>query len=201
MLFRLASIQPDVIQRVAYVVGEDAGGRRRAIIVGAQLGLLWAAIGRVWMRLISEEQVFSVGGTIFILVVVAGFGAVAGYAFAARRSVGSPSRLRRWWHRFLSYVPFLGMGPFVIFFLGQFALAWRISRPQARRLIRWPLTATGVLVPAFWTLVFVAREPNGVGWASALLYLALGYLIYVSLRFALTPAESPWNGGEPRVGG
>ena len=79
------------------------------------------------MRLISEEQVFSVGGTIFILIVVTGFGAAAGYAFAVRRGAagrGVPtSRLKRWWHRLLAYVPLLGMGPFAVLFLGQFALA------------------------------------------------------------------------------
>jgi len=185
MLIRLAAIQSDVIQRVASTVSEP-GGRRRAILVGAQLGLLWAVIGRVWMRLISEERVFSVPGTIFILAVVSGFGAAAGYAFVARRSSTS-SRLKRWWHRLLAYVPFLGMGPFAIFFLGHFAFAWRTSRPRSRRVVRFLLGAVAIVIPAFWTLVFVSQQPDGLGWASAILYLALGYLIYVSLRFALEP--------------
>lgn len=188
MLFRLISIQPTVIQRIAQTVRDDPGGRRRAVIVGAQLGLLWAVIGRIWMRLISEEQVFSPPGTLFILIVVSGFGAAAGYAFAARR-VPAPSRAKRWWHRLLAYVPFLGMGPFAIFFLGHFAYAWRASRPGARRLLRSALGAVAVLVPAFWTLVFISQQPRDLGWASAILYLALGYLIYVALRFALEPAE------------
>lgn len=190
MLIRLAAIQSDVIRRVARAVSAEPGGRRRAILVGAQLGLLWAIVGRVWMRLISEEQVFSVPGTIFILLVVSGFGAAAGYAFAARRST-STSRLKRWWHRLLAYVPFLGMGPFAIFFLGHFAYAWRMSRPRTRRVPRFLLAAAGILLTAFWTLVFVSQEPNGAGWASAILYLTLGYLLYVSLRFALEPSEEP----------
>lgn len=189
MLIRLAAIQSDVIQRLARATGSEPGGRRRAVLVGAQLGLLWAVIGRVWMRLISEEQVFSVGGTIFILLVVTGFGAAAGYAFHARRSTAA-SRAKRWWHRLLAYVPFLGMGPFVIFFLGHFAYAWRMSRPQAGRFARILLGAAAIIVPAFWTLVFVSQEPSGAGWASAILYLTLGYLLYVSLRFALEPSEA-----------
>lgn len=188
MLIRLAAIQSDVIRGVSHAVGDEPGGRRRAVLVGAQLGLLWAVVGRVWMRLISEEQVFSVGGTIFILLVISGFGAAAGYAFHARRATAT-SRLRRWWHRLLAYVPFLGMGPFAIFFLGHFAFAWRVSHPGAGRIVRFLLGAAGILVPVFWALIFVSQDPNGLGWASAILYLTLGYLIYVSLRFALEPSE------------
>ncbi|MDA0353421.1 MAG: hypothetical protein O3A10_14615 [Chloroflexi bacterium] len=187
MLFRLAAIQSELIERVAQAAGEP-GGRRRAMVIGAQLGLLWAIVGRVWMRLISDERVFSVPGTIFILVVVSGFGGAAAYAFVARRSP-SGSRLRRWWHRLLAYVPFVGMGPFAIFFLGQFALAWRGSRARTGRAVRWLLAAAGAVVTGFWAVIFVATDPSGLGWASALLYLLLGYLIYVSLRFALEPTD------------
>ena len=35
----------------------------------------------------------------------------------------------------------------------------------------------------------VSQDPNDLGWASAILYLSLGYLMYVSLRFALDPTE------------
>ncbi len=188
MLFRLVTIQPSFIRAIARRVRLAPGGRRRAVIVGAQLGLLWGVIGRIWMRLLAEEPVFSPPGTLFILIVVSGFGAAAGYAFAARR-IPATSRARRWWHRLLAYVPFLGMGPFVIFFLGHFACAWRANRPGARRLLRIPLGVVAVLVPAFWTFVFITQRPQDLGWASAVLYLALGYLIYVALRFALEPAE------------
>ena len=189
MLFRLAAIQPNVIQRVARSVRDEPGGRRRAILIGAQLGLLWAIVGRIWMRTISEEQVFSVPGTIFILIVVSGFGAMAGYAFAARRTA-TPGRFKRWGQRLMAYVPFLGMGPFAIFFLGHFALAWRTSRPSAGRVLRFALGAAAIVIPAFWTIVFATQRPDGFGWASALLYLSLGYLLYVSLRFALEPTEA-----------
>ena len=81
------------------------------------------------------------------------------------------------------------MGPFAIFFLGQFAYAWRVSRPSSRRAVRFLLGVAAILVPAFWTLIFISQHPGGSGWASAILYLALGYLIYVALRFALEPTE------------
>ena len=189
MLIRLASIQSELIQRGARALDGDPRGRRRAILAGAQLGLLWAVIGRIWMRLLSEEQVFSVPGTVLILLVVSGFGAAAGYAFWARTSTPA-SGLKRWWHRLLAYVPFLGMGPFTVFFAGHLAFAWRESRPRSRRVVRWLLGGVAVLIPAFWTLVFISQEPEGTGWASALLYLSLGYLLYVSLRFALEPTST-----------
>ena len=56
------------------------------MLVGAQLGLAWAIVGRIWMRLISEEQVFSPVGTLLILLVVSGFGAAAGYGSPALKA-------------------------------------------------------------------------------------------------------------------
>jgi hypothetical protein len=197
MLIRLAVIQPDLISRAAAYVRARPDGARRAAIVGAQLGLLWAIVGRVWMRLISEQRIFSVPGTLFILIVVSGFGAAAGYAFARRRTP-SPSRLRRWWHRLLAYVPFLGMGPFAIFFVGQLAFAWRMSHPRSSRLIRWILAAAATLATAFWTLVFISQDPAGPGWASALLYLILAYILYLTLRFTLAPGDrTATTAGDP----
>ena len=91
------------------------------------------------------------------------------------------------------------MGPFTVFFAGHLAFAWRESRPRSRRIVRWLLGGVAVLIPAFWTLVFISQEPDGAGWASALLYLSLGYLLYVSLRFALEPtsAEPTSTGDAP----
>ena len=87
------------------------------------------------------------------------------------------------------------MGPFVVFFLGQAAYAWRNSHPAAGRAVRLLVGGGAVLVIGFWTLVFVSQNPEGGGWASGLLYLALGYLLYTAMRFALEPvghdAERP----------
>jgi hypothetical protein len=66
-----------------------------------------------------------------------------------------------------------------------------MSRPSSGRIVRFLLGAAAIVVPAFWALIFISQHPNGSGWASAILYLALGYLMYVALRFALEPAEEP----------
>ncbi|MCA9854425.1 MAG: hypothetical protein KC482_12685, partial [Dehalococcoidia bacterium] len=42
----------------------------------------------------------------------------------------------------------------------------------------------GVLTGAFWTLFMLATD---VPVVAALIYLLLGYLVYVALRFALEP--------------
>ena len=89
MLPRAFWIPPELIARAAAAIDDDAHGVRRAVLRGVQLGLLWAIVGRIWMRQISDEQIFSVGGTLFILIVVSGFGAAAGYAFAVRRPPGA----------------------------------------------------------------------------------------------------------------
>ena len=166
---------------------------RLAVLRGAQLGLLWAIVGRVWMRLLSEQEIFSVGGTILIFLVVSGFGALAGYAFAVRRrptGAGARGRARRWLVRFFAFVPFLGMGPFAVFFAGNFLYALVSAHGGWRRLVRWPLAVLGALFSAFWTLVFISQNPEGPGWASAVLYLGLGYLLFVALRFAFSPGAA-----------
>jgi hypothetical protein len=185
MIPRFVWLPPELIARLAEGIDDDPHGVRRAVLRGAQLGLFGAIVGRVWMRLISEQQVFSLPGTLLILIVVSGFGALAGWAFAVRRR--PRGRIRRWLFRFLAFVPFLGMGPFVVFFLGNFVYAVTSGRGW-RRLVRWPLLALGALLSGFWTLVFVTQNPEGLGWASAVLYLAVGYLLFVSLRLALDPA-------------
>ena len=88
MLPRAVWIPSELIARLARLVDQRPDGVRRAVLRGAQLGLLWAILGRIWMRQISDDPTFSVPGTVFILVVVSGFGALAGYAFAVRRRSG-----------------------------------------------------------------------------------------------------------------
>ena len=188
MLPRALWIPTELIARAAEAIDEDEHGVRRTILRGMQLGLVWAIVGRIWMRQIADERMFSVPGTIFIFIVVSGFAAAAGYAFAQRRRRWG--RSRRWLHRFLAFVPVLGMGPFVVFFLGNAVCALLGAHEGWRRLVRWPLLGLGAAITAFWTLVFVGQNPDGQGWASALLYLGLSYLLFVSLRFALDPAAT-----------
>ena len=191
---RLATIPPDYVQRMRAKVDGSAHGTRNAVLAGAGVGLGFALVLRLWMRLITgQEPVFTIGGTIFIFVVVSGFGAAAGYAFAVRHR--TRRRARRFVERSMGFVPMLGMGPFMVFFLGGAIFAWLQSRQLSRRWMRWGLMALGVLVTGFWTLVFFAGgEDRDPSLLRPLMYLAIGYVLYVSLRFALTrtePAQRP----------
>jgi len=182
-MFRKVTIQPDLIARWATVAQRSPGGTRRAVFVGALLGLAWAIPGRLWMRLIAEDEpVFSAGGTIFIFVVVSGFGAAAGYGFARRGR--ATRRLRRWFDRGLAFLPVAGLGPGLIFFVPGIAFAIVAVRRNSRRWVRVGLLVIGVLTGAFWTLFMLATD---VPVVAALIYLLLGYLVYVALRFALEP--------------
>jgi hypothetical protein len=56
-----------------------------AIVGGASLGLVWGIAARLWMRLISTQPEFSLGGTAMILTITTLFGVATGCALAARR--------------------------------------------------------------------------------------------------------------------
>ena len=184
-------VRPEVIARFEENVRANPHGVRLAILFGASLGLTWALLGRLWMRLISDDPVFSVGGTIFIFVVVSGFGAAAGYAFSQR---GKPAagRFRGWFKRGLAFVPFLGMGPGLIFYGGRFPLALVSAKRGWRRLYRVPLLLAGGL---FTTLIAVVMLSDGL--LTAVLFVVLGYILFFSLRLALeapTPRDEVGDG-------
>jgi tryptophan-rich sensory protein len=182
-MLRRLTIPSEFIARLARSVEADPAGTRRAMIVGSLLGLAWAVPGRLWMRLITgQEPQFTLGGTIFIFVVVSGFGAAAGYAFARRGR--AHRRSRRWFERALAFLPVAGLGPGLIFFVPGIALAIAATRRNGRRWLRIALVATGVGSGAFWTLVMLATDAPLV---AATVYLLLGYLVYVALRFAMEP--------------
>ena len=182
-LFRTLAIRPAVIARCRRAVDADRHGVRRAMLFGAALGLLWAMPARLWMRLITDQEpVFSIGGTLFIFIVVSGFGAAAGYAFAVRPRV-FPGRIRRWSSRGLAFVPFAAMGPGLIFFGGLAPLALAITRRGWRRRYRIALYGAGGLLLTFATLVMTSA-----GAIATLIFVFLSYLLFLSLRFALEPA-------------
>jgi MFS family permease len=198
---RSLTIPPDLVQRVWMRVDGSRHGTRNAVLAGASIGLAFSLMLRLWMRLITDQEpVFTAGGTIFIVLVVTGFGAAAGYAFAVRHR--TRRRFRKPVDRAMGFVPMLGMGPFMVFFLGGAVLAWLPSHPNARRSLRWGLIALGVIVTAFWTLLFLSGgedlEPSLI---RAVIYLAVGYVLFVSLRFALTPTAAARDEGQPSVFG
>ena len=178
-------VRPEVIARFGENVRARSHGVRYAVLFGAAVGLTWALLGRVWMRLISDDPVFSVGGTIFIFIVVSGFGAAAGYAFSQR---GRPAagRLRGLVKRGLAFVPFLGMGPGLIFYGGLFPLALVSAKRGWRRLYRIPLLVAGVLPTTLMGIVMLSDGP-----LTATLFLVLGYVLFFSLRLAMeTPSQA-----------
>lgn len=185
-MFRRMTIPAESIARLARIVESDPHGTRRAVFVGALLGLAWAVPGRLWMRFITgEEPVFSVGGTLFIFIVISGFGAAAGYAFARRNR--ARRRLRRWFHRGLAFLPVVGLGPGLIFFIPGIAFAIAVTRRHTRRWLRIALTIVGAVSGLFWTLVMLSTDTPLM---TALVYLFLGYLVYVAFRFALEPRST-----------
>ncbi len=182
-MLRNIALRPSFIARLATFVERNPAGTRRAVFVGALLGLAWALPGRLWMRLITDkEPQFTVAGTLFIFIVVSGFGAAAGYAFARRGK--ATRRFRRWFDRALAFIPVAGLGPGLIFFVPGVAFAIAAARRNSRRWLRIALLVVGCLSGAFWTLVMLSNDRP---LATVLIYLLLGYLVYVALRFALEP--------------
>lgn len=147
----------------------------------AGLGLLAGALARVWMRSISEEPVFSVVGTLLILAVFAGMGAVAGWVYAWR-TLGLPKRPRL--TRTAAFVPFVLMGPFMLLFLPSLGLALVTAKHQWRRIFRWPIITLAVLAALFFELVFLQAP---LPLLAATLYLVLSWAMFIALRLGLEP--------------
>ncbi|MFQ5381297.1 MAG: hypothetical protein ACE5EF_06710 [Dehalococcoidia bacterium] len=195
------TIPPDLVQQFRRRVDADPRGVRSAALAGAAVGLCSAVVLRAWMRLITEQEpVFTVAGTGLIFLVVSGFGAAAGYAFAVRHRPRGRIRARA--ERLLGFVPMLGMGPFMVFFAGSAILAWLPSHREARRWLRWALAGIGIIVTGFWILIFMAGgEDRDPSLARPLLYLAVSYPLFVSLRFAFTTTQREDPDYDPAVAG
>lgn len=123
----------------------DATGRYPAVwaatLSGAGLGLVWGIAARIWMRLISTKPEFTVSGTAAILVIAMVFGALVGFAFAARR---------RGWRRWGHYVP---RGLVIAFFVpfGGFAGA-----PLMFTVLLAALAVTHTAMIGLWVLAVLA---------------------------------------------
>jgi hypothetical protein len=155
----------------------------RYVQAGAVAGFVLGILARIWMRTISREPVFSVGGTGLILIVFSGLGALVGLSIAwhrfgtSRRSI--IVRAARW-------APFLLMGPFMILFLPGLGLAFlrarTISAVWRRRLVL--CASWGFL--GLLALVFLGAR-QGPGVLASSLYLVLAWALYYSNRVALLP--------------
>lgn len=151
--------------------------RRSYVLRGFLLGALAGALARLWFRTISDDQVFSVGGTLFIILAFGGFGAASGLAYAWRR-LGSNRRLLV--QRGVGLVPFLFMGPAMPIFGPGFLAAWLAGRHGPGRWRRRALIAVAGLVTAFWLLVLLGRGPVGI--LSVALFVALAGALFWTNR-------------------
>ncbi len=162
--------------------GSLAVVRRRYVLQGALAGLLTGGVARVWMRTLSEDRQFSVGGTTFILLVFAGLGAAAGLALTWRR-LRSPRRMLV--QRGVGLAPLLLMGPFIPLFLPSVVAATLCGHRGWRRLARATLW---VMIGLFTAFLFLVMASNGwVGMAQFGLYVPLAYMMFITNRIALEP--------------
>ena len=147
---------------------------------GALLGLVVAALARVWMRLVSEDPEFTWGGTITIAVVFMVFGACTGLVGAAL------ARGRSGWWR-VAALP--GLGAFLAQGLVVLPLAVLSAAFFARRgprWLRWALALAGIGVTALMV------DDQGTTDATLTLcgMLALGLLGGVGWGRVLGPSPS-----------
>jgi hypothetical protein len=159
-----------------------AGG----VLKGAALGLVWAALFRGWMRLISDKPEFTISGTAILLGAATFVGACAGLAFAMRRR-GRSKRL--WIHRAISVLAFaaLGIGPgiFVVptILFATLALA-RTKWHVLLRVLCALLALTGFGVICRIMLNFWPPAPAAL---YLLLYAAFLYPAVIAMRMGIAP--------------
>lgn len=162
--------------------------RRRIVFGGAISGLVLGIAARVWMRTISDNHVFSVGGTLFIILFFAGMGALVGLTLWWRRR--PERRPRMLIFRAVGVAPFALLGPFMLLFLPSFLVALVAGHRSWRKLWRRIALGFAIVSFAFSELIMLTADVPGSGavrLASALLYLPLAYALFVSNRVALDP--------------
>lgn len=140
--------------------------RRRYLWLGAFSGLAAGITARVWMRTVTEDPRFTIPGTFLVLAVFTGMGILTALSLWWRHSGAQRRGLVQ---RGTAGVPFLLLGPFVVFFLPSLCIPAARVRTRWPRIVRWPLLGLGVALAALFGLAIL----NHHGPAAALLYLAL----------------------------
>lgn len=161
--------------------------RRRFVLRGAAVGLAVSPVVRLWMRTISQHHVFSVGGTMLIVLVFAGMGALAGLVSWWRRNPRHPRPL---FVRAVGIVPFALLGPFTLLFLPSLLAAVTTGPLPPRRWLRRVAVLAGLLLFALTELILLTADVPGnagVRLASGLLYLPLAYACFITIRLAVDP--------------
>lgn len=179
-----------LISRLATWPAAGAGtGRKRVYVLrAAAVGLALGLAARAWMRTISGEHVFTVGGTVFIVLFFGGLGALTGLVFWWRRSGHRPRRDLV--VRGAGLAPFALMGPFVLLFLPSLLAALLTGRSGWRRWPRRLAMGAAVVSLLFTELILLTADvpgSEGVRVASGLLYLPLAYALFISNRLAFDP--------------
>ncbi|MEO8539481.1 MAG: hypothetical protein ABI577_07045 [bacterium] len=167
--------------------GPEANRKRQFVRNGAVLGLLVSLPARFWMRTISEHHVFTIPGTLIIIIVFSGMGALAGLAAWWRRN---PQRPRGLFVRAVAFAPFALLGPFTLLFLPSVVAAAVTSHPGWKTWVRRIGIIAGVLAFAFTELILLTMDVAGgpaVRVISGVLYLPLAYVLFVSNRGAFDP--------------
>ncbi len=114
--------------------GRFASITAHPVIGGAALGLSWGVVMRVWMRFISTNPEFSIGGTLFILGATTVVGSLLGLARHRRHLAGAG-----WWRLSLLSLGLLGAGGFVMW---PTVVLWAAA--MGRRRPRWLVAGLGV---------------------------------------------------------
>lgn len=170
--------------------------RRKALIIGAAAGFSLAVPTRIWMRTISDNHVFSVGGTLFIMLFFSGMGALVGLTLWWRRQ--PERRPRQLVFRAVGIAPFALLGPFTLLFIPSFLAALATGHASWRRIWRRSAFGIAVFFFALTELILLTADVHGGGavrLASGVLYLPLAYALFLSNRAALDPL--PQRTGRP----
>ena len=162
--------------------------RRKVLLIGALIGFSLAVLARFWMRTISKDHVFTVPGTVLILLFFSGMGALVGLVSWWRRRPGQ--RPRSFIFRAVGLAPFALLGPFTLLFIPSFFAALVSGHPSWRKLWRRLAFAVAIGFFGFTELVLLTMNVPGNGavrLVSGVLYLPLAYALFLSNRVALDP--------------
>lgn len=161
-----------------------------SIINGALLGLAWATLFRLWMRLVSDKPEFSVSGTAMLLGAAMLVGGCAGLSYATRRR--GVSR-RAWVSRLVSIGSFaaLGIGPGMIVMPTILFATLALARKKWHPLIRALCGLTALLGVGLIAKIILSFWPPAPSAIYLSLYLIFLYPAIIAMRMGVAEAEPP----------
>jgi hypothetical protein len=157
--------------------------------LGFLLGVAWAVVGRVWMRLISTEPSFSWEGTLLLVGMAGTLGLLLGIIHAARRRGASG-----WWRLLYLAVPMLFAGAGIPLLPAVLVGGWGLRRRSWARVVAVVaiLSAPVVLVAMVWDDVATSLMPYPDNVYRAVL-AAGGLLLGGTAAWASSTALGPWR--------